>query len=54
VQLPEDADRPALGDVLRIAPNHVCNAVNLADEFVVMSGGAAIDRWRIAARGANT
>ncbi len=45
---------PARGDVLRVAPNHVCAAVNLADELVVVSGGREVDRWRVAARGANT
>ena len=45
---------PARGDVLRVAPNHVCATVNLADELVVVSEGREVDRWRVAARGANT
>ncbi|MDY7086075.1 MAG: alanine racemase [Actinomycetota bacterium] len=48
------AGPPARGDVLRIAPNHVCATVNLADELVVVRGGAEAGRWRVAARGANT
>ena len=40
---------PALGSSIRIVPNHVCNAVNLADEYVLASGG----RWPVAARGRN-
>lgn len=51
---PEDAPVPRRGDIVRVAPNHVCSAVNLADELVVVSGGRDIDRWAVAARGANT
>jgi D-serine deaminase-like pyridoxal phosphate-dependent protein len=39
--------------VLRVVPNHVCAAVNLADELVVMAGRTMVDRWPVAARGAN-
>ena len=45
---------PALGSIVRVVPNHCCNAVNLADEFVVVDEGRQVDRWRIDARGANT
>ena len=45
---------PALGSRLRVVPNHVCNAVNLTDELVVVRGGEVVDTWRVAARGANT
>ncbi|MEV8516863.1 alanine racemase, partial [Dactylosporangium sp. NPDC051484] len=51
---PDDAPVPARGDIVRVAPNHVCSAVNLADELVIVSGGREIDRWAVAARGANT
>lgn len=51
---PEDAPVPRHGDIVRVAPNHVCAAVNLADELVVLSAGREVDRWAIAARGANT
>ncbi|HEX2771147.1 MAG TPA: alanine racemase [Micromonosporaceae bacterium] len=51
---PEDAAVPRHGDIVRVAPNHVCAAVNLADELVVLSAGREVDRWAIAARGANT
>ncbi|MCW3839076.1 alanine racemase [Micromonospora yasonensis] len=54
VTFPEGQPTVRLGDVVRVAPNHVCAAVNLADEFVVVSGGREIDRWAVAARGANT
>jgi D-serine deaminase-like pyridoxal phosphate-dependent protein len=32
----------------------VCSAVNLADDLVIVTGGVIIDRWRVAARGANS
>ena len=50
---PADVDLPALGERVRVAPNHVCVAVNLVDEVAVVSRGAVVDRWRVAARGLN-
>jgi D-serine deaminase-like pyridoxal phosphate-dependent protein len=49
-------DQPLLplGSRVRVAPNHVCNAVNLADELVVTRGGETVDVWPVAARGAVT
>lgn len=50
-----DAGRlPELGSRLRVVPNHVCNAVNLADSLLVVHNGVLVDRWPVAARGANT
>lgn len=45
---------PPLGSHLRVVPNHVCNAVNLADELIVVRGGQPVGTWPVAARGANT
>jgi D-serine deaminase-like pyridoxal phosphate-dependent protein len=45
---------PAVGERIRVAPNHVCTAVNLADELVVVEDGVEVDCWRVAARGRNT
>ena len=45
---------PGLGAVLRVVPNHVCAAVNLADELIVTADHEIVDRWRVAGRGANT
>lgn len=42
---------PRVGEVLAIAPNHVCPVVNLFDELIVHEGGRIVDRWRVAARG---
>ncbi|KHJ73016.1 MULTISPECIES: alanine racemase [Rhodococcus] len=54
VQWPEASTRPQLGDRVRVIPNHVCNAVNLADELITVSGDAVVERWKVAARGCNT
>ncbi len=54
ITFPAGADVPTLGTVLRVVPNHVCNAVNLVDELVVERDGAERDSWPVAARGRNT
>ncbi|WEO77149.1 alanine racemase [Cryobacterium sp. SO2] len=46
-------DLPA-GSRITVVPNHVCIAVNLADEYTVVRDGAVIGRWPVDARGANT
>lgn len=48
---PDHVPRPGLGARVQVIPNHVCNAVNLADELVVVRGGAVVDHWPVAARG---
>jgi D-serine deaminase-like pyridoxal phosphate-dependent protein len=40
---------PHLGSTIAIIPNHACNAVNLADQYVLSTGGT----WPVAARGRN-
>jgi D-serine deaminase-like pyridoxal phosphate-dependent protein len=46
------AERPAVGTVLPIVPNHVCPVVNNFDALVVTdAAGATLRRWRVAARG---
>ena len=50
-----DGERvPAVGSRVRVVPNHVCAAVNLAGELVVVDGDGITERWAVAARGANT
>lgn len=46
-----DGFAPAIGDQLAFFPNHVCTAVNLSDELVVVQQGMVTERWRVAARG---
>jgi D-serine deaminase-like pyridoxal phosphate-dependent protein len=53
VSFAEDAPLPELGSLVRVAPNHVCAAVNLADVLMVTAGGAIVDEWQVAARGRN-
>lgn len=40
---------PSLGSEVLLVPNHVCNAVNLAEEYHLAGGGT----WPVAARGRN-
>jgi D-serine deaminase-like pyridoxal phosphate-dependent protein len=42
--------RLAVGDLVRVIPNHVCTVVNLAREMLVVSGGAITDRWPVSSR----
>lgn len=49
----EAGDGPSLGEQVAVVPNHVCNAVNLVPELIVVSDGAVVDRWPVAARAAN-
>lgn len=53
-RFPDGASLPERGQVVRVVPNHVCAAVNLADDLVIVSAGEFVDRWPVAARGANT
>ncbi|PYE14627.1 D-serine deaminase-like pyridoxal phosphate-dependent protein [Williamsia limnetica] len=53
VDFTDSADRPELGDRVRLAPNHVCTAVNLADELVIVNRHGTLSRWPVTARGAN-
>ncbi len=45
----DDEPLPALGQRLRVVPNHVCNTVNLADVLHTSDGAT----WPVAARGRN-
>jgi D-serine deaminase-like pyridoxal phosphate-dependent protein len=40
-----------VGDRVEIIPNHICPAVNLTDELVIVRDGQVVDRWPVAARG---
>jgi D-serine deaminase-like pyridoxal phosphate-dependent protein len=40
-----------VGDRVEIIPNHICPAVNLTDELVIVRNGQVVDRWPVAARG---
>lgn len=49
-----DTSDVAVGDMVSVTPNHICTAVNLFDEYVVVDDGRVIDRWELVARGRNT
>ncbi|MBB3019695.1 D-serine deaminase-like pyridoxal phosphate-dependent protein [Microvirga lupini] len=44
-------DRPNVGDVVRIIPNHVCVVVNMVDRLVAVRGHEIIGELPVAARG---
>jgi D-serine deaminase-like pyridoxal phosphate-dependent protein len=44
-------DRPSIGDVVRIVPNHVCVVVNMVDRLVAVRGDAVVGELPVAARG---
>ncbi|GAA1692641.1 D-TA family PLP-dependent enzyme [Microcella alkalica] len=54
ISLPVGMDAPAVGTRMRVAPNHVCSAVNLADALVIERAGVETGTWSVSARGANT
>ena len=45
-------DRPVVGDVVRVVPNHICPVVNLHDRVVAVRGEEIVGELQIAARGA--
>jgi len=44
-------DRPQVGDVVRIIPNHVCVVVNMVDRLIATRGGRIVGEIPVAARG---
>jgi len=51
VDLSHSAAKPALGERVRILPNHVCVVTNLHNEVVVSRDGLVEGIWPVAARG---
>ncbi|MEM1307835.1 MAG: D-TA family PLP-dependent enzyme, partial [Pseudomonadota bacterium] len=43
--------RPALGDVVRVVPNHVCVVVNMVDRLVGVRGDQVVEVFDVKARG---
>jgi D-serine deaminase-like pyridoxal phosphate-dependent protein len=43
--------KPAIGEQLRIIPNHACVVSNLFDEVTLISGNEAVETIKVAARG---
>jgi D-serine deaminase-like pyridoxal phosphate-dependent protein len=44
-------DRPEVGDIVRVIPNHVCVVVNMVDRLVTVRGDRLIGELPVAARG---
>jgi D-serine deaminase-like pyridoxal phosphate-dependent protein len=44
-------DRPAVGDVVRVIPNHVCVVVNMVDRMIAVRGEEIVGEIAVAARG---
>jgi D-serine deaminase-like pyridoxal phosphate-dependent protein len=44
-------DRPNVGDVVRVIPNHVCVVVNMVDRLITVRGGEVTGELPVAARG---
>jgi D-serine deaminase-like pyridoxal phosphate-dependent protein len=40
----------AVGDLVRVVPNHVCTVVNLTSELLVVTDGVVAERWPVGAR----
>ncbi|HEY2654962.1 MAG TPA: alanine racemase, partial [Solirubrobacteraceae bacterium] len=44
-------DRPRVGDVVTVVPNHACGTTNMHDEVVAHRAGTVVAVWPIEARG---
>lgn len=51
LDLAKSNTRPAVGDIVRIVPNHVCVVVNMSDEVVMVRGDEIVGILPVAARG---
>jgi D-serine deaminase-like pyridoxal phosphate-dependent protein len=51
IDLTNCAQKPAIGEKLRIVPNHACVVSNLFDEVNLISDGKLVERVPVAARG---
>jgi D-serine deaminase-like pyridoxal phosphate-dependent protein len=45
------AERPEVGEVVTVIPNHACGCTNMHDEVVAHRGGRVAGVWPVAARG---
>ena len=51
IALPAGETGFEVGDRVEIIQNHICPAVNLTDELIMVRNGHVVDRWPVAARG---
>ncbi len=43
--------KPSVGDIVTVIPNHVCVAVNMVDELVMVQNNTILQTVPVAARG---
>ena len=51
VAAPRGADRPQLGQVVAIIPNHICPVIDLVDNMVAVAADGTVEDWPVDARG---
>jgi D-serine deaminase-like pyridoxal phosphate-dependent protein len=51
VDLSRSGERPKVGDVVNVIPNHCCVVSNIVDEVYAIRNGAVETAWPVAARG---
>ncbi len=44
-------NKPVVGDIVRVIPNHVCVAVNMVDQLIAVRGGKIVETLPVSARG---
>src|SRR5262249_37289602 len=51
LDLARTSERPKVGEVVRVIPNHVCVVVNMVDRMIAVRGGKVAGVLPVAARG---
>ncbi len=51
VRTPDGTPVPRLGEIVAVAPNHICPVIDLFDAFWVVDEDGAAERWPVDARG---
>jgi D-serine deaminase-like pyridoxal phosphate-dependent protein len=51
VRFPDGAERPRVGEVVAVVPNHACPVIDLYDTFAATRGGQLVGTWTVDARG---
>jgi D-serine deaminase-like pyridoxal phosphate-dependent protein len=51
LDLAASTDRPEIGEVVRIVPNHACVVVNMVDRLIAVRGDRIVGELNVAARG---
>jgi len=51
LDLTRSNDRPKVGDIVRVVPNHVCVVVNMVDRLIAVRGDDIVDVLPVAGRG---